>query len=80
MTIKEKVRRKGRTRHKLATYAFVYCEEAKNVAKNLKKRLTFPANGGIISKLTRESERHRTLKTIQKQQRKGKTVIPNELT
>ena len=44
-----------------------------------KKVLTKPQTGDIMFKLTRESERHRTLKTIQKQQRKGKTVIPNEL-
>ena len=57
---------------------FMELMEVQNIEKNLKKRLTFPTNGGIISKLTRESGRHRTLKTIQKQQRKGKTVIPNE--
>ncbi|MGN1021181.1 MAG: hypothetical protein ACI4O7_12510, partial [Aristaeellaceae bacterium] len=45
-------------------------KEAKKFEKMSKKVLTKLAADGIMVKLTRESGRHRTLKTIQKQQRK----------
>ena len=64
----------------LLIYRSNFEKESNFPKKVCKKVLTKLRTGDIIVKLTRESGQHRTLKTIQKQQRKGKTVIPNELT